>query len=127
MKAGKWFHRARFVIVSPDARARPCARIRQKFYLTPCAKNGARSVFPALALNYLGQGALLLTHPDALENPYFKLYPAWALLPMIALAILATIIASQAVITGAYSVTQQAMSLCQGIASDALGMSSLDE
>ena len=68
-------------------------------------------VFPALVLNYLGQGALLLSHPEALENPFFKLYPAWALLPMIALATLATIIASQAVITGAYSVTQQAIQL----------------
>ena len=68
-------------------------------------------VFPALALNYLGQGALLLEHPEALENPFFKLYPAWALVPMIGLATLATIIASQAVITGAYSMTQQAIQL----------------
>lgn len=68
-------------------------------------------VFPSLLLNYLGQGALLLGHPEALENPFFKLYPQWALLPMIVLATLATIIASQAVITGAYSVTQQAMQL----------------
>ncbi len=68
-------------------------------------------VFPALALNYLGQGALLLGHPEALENPFFKLYPEWALLPMIALATMATIIASQAVITGAYSMTQQAIQL----------------
>ena len=68
-------------------------------------------VFPALALNYLGQGALLLAHPEALENPFFKMYPAWALLPMIALATMATIIASQAVITGAYSMTQQAIQL----------------
>ena len=68
-------------------------------------------VFPALCLNYLGQGALLLSHPEALENPFFKLYPAWALIPMIALATLATIIASQAVITGAFSVTQQAIQL----------------
>ena len=68
-------------------------------------------VFPALALNYLGQGALLLTQPEALESPFFKLYPAWALIPMIGLATLATIIASQAVITGAYSMTQQAIQL----------------
>ncbi len=68
-------------------------------------------VFPALALNYLGQGALLLARPEALENPFFKMYPAWALIPMIALATMATIIASQAVITGAYSMTQQAIQL----------------
>ncbi|MEZ5816599.1 MAG: potassium transporter Kup [Hyphomicrobiaceae bacterium] len=68
-------------------------------------------VFPALAINYLGQGALLLQHPEALENPFFRLYPDWALIPMILLATLATIIASQAVITGAYSVTQQAIQL----------------
>ena len=68
-------------------------------------------VFPALILNYLGQGALLLDHPEALENPFFKLYPGWALMPMIGLATLATIIASQAVITGAYSMTQQAIQL----------------
>jgi KUP system potassium uptake protein len=68
-------------------------------------------VFPALVLNYLGQGALLLDQPEALENPFFKLYPAWALVPMICLATVATIIASQAVISGAYSMTQQAMQL----------------
>jgi KUP system potassium uptake protein len=68
-------------------------------------------VFPALALNYLGQGALLLTTPDALESPFFKLYPSWALLPMVGLATMATIIASQAVITGAFSMTQQAIQL----------------
>jgi KUP system potassium uptake protein len=68
-------------------------------------------VFPALALNYLGQGALLLSQPAAIENPFFRLYPEWALLPMVALAAIATIIASQAVITGAYSMTQQAIQL----------------
>jgi KUP system potassium uptake protein len=67
-------------------------------------------VLPALALNYLGQGALLLAHPEKLESP-FLLYPAWALLPMVALATAATIIASQAVITGAFSLTQQAIQL----------------
>ena len=68
-------------------------------------------VFPALIINYLGQGALLLDHPEALENPFFKLYPSWALVPMILLATVATIIASQAVITGAFSMTQQAIQL----------------
>ena len=66
---------------------------------------------PALTLNYLGQGALLLTKPEAIENPFFLLYPDWALLPMIGLATMATVIASQAVITGAYSLTQQAIQL----------------
>jgi KUP system potassium uptake protein len=68
-------------------------------------------VMPALLLNYLGQGALLLAHPEKLENPFFLLYPDWALLPMVALATIATIIASQAVISGAFSLTQQAMQL----------------
>jgi KUP system potassium uptake protein len=68
-------------------------------------------VLPALALNYLGQGALVLAHPTAIENPFFRLFPQWALLPMIALATAATVIASQAVITGAYSLTRQAIQL----------------
>jgi KUP system potassium uptake protein len=68
-------------------------------------------VFPALALNYFGQGALLLDDPAAIENPFFLLYPEWALLPMVVLATAATVIASQAVITGAYSLTQQAIQL----------------
>ena len=68
-------------------------------------------VLPALAINYLGQGALVLADPKAIENPFFLLYPDWALLPMVALATVATVIASQAVITGAYSITQQAIQL----------------
>jgi KUP system potassium uptake protein len=68
-------------------------------------------VLPSLALNYLGQGALVLAHPEALENPFFLLYPTWALLPMVALATVATVIASQAVISGAYSLSQQAIQL----------------
>ena len=63
-------------------------------------------VFPALSLNYLGQGALVLARPEALENPFFLLVPDWALLPMVLLATAATVIASQAVITGAFSVTK---------------------
>ena len=66
---------------------------------------------PALVLNYLGQGALVLADPKAIENPFFLLYPDWALLPMVALATAATVIASQAVITGAYSITRQAVQL----------------
>ncbi|MGZ5867824.1 MAG: potassium transporter Kup [Xanthobacteraceae bacterium] len=68
-------------------------------------------VLPSLALNYLGQGAMLLANPAAIENPFFLMFPDWALLPMVVLATAATIIASQAVITGAYSVTRQAIQL----------------
>lgn len=68
-------------------------------------------VLPSLALNYLGQGALVLSHPTAIDNPFFLLYPSWALAPMIVVATLATVIASQAVITGAYSMTRQAVQL----------------
>ena len=66
---------------------------------------------PALTLNYFGQGALLLASPEAIENPFYLLYPEWALLPMVGLAAAATVIASQAVITGAYSLTNQAVQL----------------
>ncbi len=68
-------------------------------------------VFPALALNYLGQGALLITNPAAVSNPFFLMYPDWALYPMVALATAATVIASQATITGTYSLTRQAIQL----------------
>jgi KUP system potassium uptake protein len=68
-------------------------------------------VLPALTINYLGQGALVLANPKAIENPFFLLYPDWALLPMVGLATAATVIASQAVITGAYSITRQAIQL----------------
>ena len=68
-------------------------------------------VQPALIINYLGQGALLLAHPEAIENPFYRLYPSWALIPMVVLATLATVIASQAVITGAFSFTRQAIQL----------------
>ena len=66
---------------------------------------------PALTLNYLGQGALVLADPKTIENPFFLLYPDWALIPMVGLAAAATVIASQAVITGAYSLTRQAIQL----------------
>jgi KUP system potassium uptake protein len=66
---------------------------------------------PALALNYFGQGALLLQHPQAAENPFYHLAPDWALYPLIALATAATIIASQAIISGAFSLTRQAVQL----------------
>jgi len=69
------------------------------------------AVLPSLALNYLGQGALIFANPKAIENPFFLLYPDWALIPMVVLATVATVIASQAVITGAYSLTSQAIQL----------------
>ena len=68
-------------------------------------------MFPALAINYLGQGALVYAHPEAVANPFFLLYPEWARIPMVVLATVATVIASQAVITGAYSLTSQAIQL----------------
>ncbi|WP_442497950.1 potassium transporter Kup [Methylobacter sp. sgz302048] len=68
-------------------------------------------VFPALLLNYFGQGALLLGHPEAIENPFYLLAPNWALYPLLLLATLATVIASQAVISGAFSITRQAIQL----------------
>lgn len=68
-------------------------------------------VLPALVLNYFGQGALLLTNPAAIENPFYLLAPTWALYPLVALSTMATVIASQAVISGAYSITQQAIQL----------------
>jgi len=68
-------------------------------------------VFPALTLNYLGQGALILDSPKAIENPFFLLMPDWGQVPMVTLATVATVIASQAVISGAFSVTRQAVQL----------------
>ncbi|MGH9547914.1 MAG: potassium transporter Kup, partial [Terriglobales bacterium] len=66
---------------------------------------------PGLLLNYFGQGALLIAQPSAIDNPFYLAYPAWALYPMVVLATSATIIASQATISGAYSMTQQAVQL----------------
>src|SRR5205085_4473939 len=68
-------------------------------------------VAPALTLNYFGQGALLIADPKALENPFYLAFPSWALYPMVGLATAATVIASQATISGAYSMTQQAVQL----------------
>ena len=68
-------------------------------------------VFPALMLNYLGQGALLIADPKALENPFYLLAPQWALYPMVALATVASVVASQATISGTYSLTRQAIQL----------------
>jgi KUP system potassium uptake protein len=68
-------------------------------------------VFPSLLLNYFGQGALLIAHPEAIENPFYLLAPTWALYPLLILSTLATVIASQAVISGAFSMTRQAVQL----------------
>lgn len=70
-------------------------------------------VFPALVLNYLGQAALLIHQPDAIRAPFFRLAPAWAAVPLVGLATVATIIASQAVISGTFSLTRQAIQLGQ--------------
>ncbi len=69
------------------------------------------TVMPALTLNYFGQGALLLKNPDAVKNPFFMMAPDWALIPLVILATLAAVIASQALITGAFSVTKQVVAL----------------
>src|SRR5512135_588196 len=66
---------------------------------------------PGLILNYFGQGALLIVHPEAIANPFYLAFPQWALYPMVVLATAATVIASQATISGAYSMTQQAVQL----------------
>jgi len=68
-------------------------------------------VFPALMLNYFGQGALLMTQPEQTHHPFYAMVPHWAMVPMVILSTLATIIASQAVITGAFSLTRQAIQL----------------
>jgi KUP system potassium uptake protein len=68
-------------------------------------------VLPALALNYLGQGALLMMNPEAIRNPFYLSYPEWALYPMVGLATAATVIAAQATISAAYSITKQAIQL----------------
>jgi KUP system potassium uptake protein len=68
-------------------------------------------VLPALLLNYFGQGALLVQHPEAVENPFYEMAPEWALIPLVIIATAATVIASQALITGAFSLTMQAVQL----------------
>ncbi len=68
-------------------------------------------VFPALLMNYFGQGALLIQHPETIENPFFRMVPPWALYPVVILSTCATVIASQALISGVYSLTSQATML----------------
>ncbi len=81
------------------------------FGATPIRRAWFFLVFPALTLNYLGQGALIVASPAAVANPFFLIFPGWAQLPMVLLATVATVIASQAVISGAFSVTRQAVQL----------------
>jgi KUP system potassium uptake protein len=81
------------------------------FGRSPIRRAWLVAVFPALVLNYMGQGALLIEHPGAVTNPFFLLLPGWARLPVVFLATAATVIASQAVISGAFSVTRQAVTL----------------
>ncbi len=81
------------------------------FGRTPIRMAWAFIVLPGLVLNYLGQGAFVISHPEAVSNPLFLMAPSWGLIPLVILATLVTVIASQAVITGAFSIAQQAMSL----------------
>jgi KUP system potassium uptake protein len=81
------------------------------FGRTPIRMAWVFVVLPGLILNYLGQGAFIISHPEAVENPFFLMAPGWGLIPLVILATLVAVIASQAVITGAFSIAQQAMSL----------------
>jgi len=83
------------------------------FGIKPIKRAWFRIVFPCLILNYLGQGAFLLSNPtaEAVSNPFFRLLPQWGLIPMVILATMATIVASQALISGAFSLTMQAMQM----------------
>jgi KUP system potassium uptake protein len=78
---------------------------------TPIRKVWYVIALPALLLNYFGQGALLLEHPEAVANPFYQMVPTWALFPVVGIATLAAVIASQALITGAFSITMQAIQL----------------
>ncbi|MBV8889800.1 MAG: potassium transporter Kup [Alphaproteobacteria bacterium] len=78
---------------------------------SPIRRAWLRFVFPCLLLNYFGQGALLLADPGAIKNPFYRLAPDWAIVPLVVLASAATVIASQAVISGAFSLTRQAVQL----------------
>ena len=81
------------------------------FGRTPIKRGWFYVALPGLMLNYFGQGALLLADPSAADNPFYKLVPTWGLYPLVALATLATVIASQALISGAFSLTRQAVQL----------------
>ena len=93
---------------SPGARR---SRRHNNFGRVPIRRAWFAVVFPALLLNYFGQGALLLEAPDAATNPFYALVPGWALYPVVVVATAATVVASQALISGAFSLTQQAVQL----------------
>ena len=81
------------------------------FGASPIRKAWYRIVLPGLVLCYFGQGAMLLVHPDRIDNPFYRMAPRWALWPLVILATMATVIASQALISGAFSLTRQAVQL----------------
>src|SRR5207247_11359707 len=81
------------------------------FGATPIRRAWLFFVLPALVLNYFGQGALIIHEPATIKNPFYLLAPSWALLPLVLLATCATVIASQAVISGAFSLTRQAIQM----------------
>ena len=96
---------------SSSPAARRCTRTWATSVSAPSAWPGSSSAMPALLLNYMGQGAMLLHEPEAARNPFYLLVPGWALYPMIAIATAAAIVASQALISGAFSLTRQAVQL----------------
>ena len=102
-----------FLALGPSARDRDGGAVTDMghFGRLPIRLAWYLLVLPALMLNYFGQGALLLTHPESIVNPFFHLGPGWAGIPLVLLATTASVIASQAVISGAFSVTRQAMHL----------------
>lgn len=81
------------------------------FGAAPIRRAWYKIVLPGLVLNYFGQGAMLLAHPDRIDNPFYRMAPRWALWPLVVLATMATVIASQALISGAFSLTRQAVQL----------------
>ena len=103
-----WFS-ARYC--SPSPAPKRCTRTWGTSARPPSASPGSDSCFPRSSLNYFGQGALLIADPKALDNPFYLLAPDWALFPLVVLATAATVIASQATISGTYSLTKQAIQL----------------
>src|SRR6201999_1594411 len=97
--------------VLPITGAEPLYADMGHFGRPPISRAWFFVVFPALTLNYLGQGSLIVSDPSAISNPFFLLIPHWGRVPMVVLATVATVIASQAVISGAFSVTKQAIQL----------------
>ncbi len=99
------------VFLSPSRAARPSTPTSAIFGRRPIQVAWLGFVLPALVINYFGQGALILANQGQIDNPFFQLYPDWALIPVVCMATAASVIASQAVITGAFSLTRQAVQL----------------